>query len=154
MMKNKTIHSHPTETDCMDEAPEGVVVPQGRVAKPRDSVSILLTRDSPNGVEVLLAHRIPTLRAFADFWSLPGGGIRDYDHDAANSLPSLESVDNDWKGTMAAILRETAEEVGLAIGESSVERVSMPLRHAIIENPAEWCNSVKSQTIKRDIGCE
>ena len=58
----------------MDEAPDGLEIPQGRISKPRNSVSILLTRDGENGIEVLLAHRISTLRAFADFWSLPGGG--------------------------------------------------------------------------------
>ena len=49
--------------------------------------------------------------------------------------------------TMAAILRETAEEVGLAIGESSVERVSMRLRHSIIENPDQWISAVDSEQI-------
>ena len=131
----------------MDEAPEGLEVPQGRIAKPRQSVSILLTRDGKNGVEVLLAHRIPTLRAFADFWSLPGGGIRDFDHDAAEKLSSLKHIETDWKGTISAILRETAEEVGLAIGDSTVERVSMKLRHSIIENPMQWTHAVESEQI-------
>ena len=131
----------------MDEAPQGLNIPRGRVAKPRQSVSILLTRDGKNGVEVLLAHRIPTLRAFADFWSLPGGGIKDFDNKTGNKLASLENVEKEWKGTMAAILRETAEEVGLAIGESSVERVSMRLRHSIIENPDQWANAVDSNQI-------
>ena len=119
----------------MDEAPQGLNVPKGQVAKPRQSVSILLTRDGKNGVEILLAHRIPTLRAFADFWSLPGGGIKDFDHETGNQLSTLTGIENEWKGPMATILRETAEEVGLAIGESSVEKVSMKLRHSIIENP-------------------
>ena len=109
----------------MDEAPQGLQIPEGRVAKPRQSVSILLTRDGQNGIEILLAHRIPTLRAFADFWSLPGGGIKDFDHDTGDKLSSLKNVEKEWKGAMAAILRETAEEVGLAIGESSVEKVSV-----------------------------
>ena len=131
----------------MDEAPEGLDVPQGRVAKPRQSVSILLTRDGEKGVEVLLAHRIPTLRAFADFWSLPGGGIRDFDHDVGKELSSLIDVESEWKGTMAAILRETAEEVGLAIGDTTVERVSMKLRHSIIESPENWATAVNSHQI-------
>ncbi len=135
----------------MDEAPKGLEVPQGRIAKPRQSVSILLTRDGEKGIEVLLAHRIPTLRAFADFWSLPGGGIRDFDHDAGNKLSSLMHVENDWKGTMAAILRETAEEIGLAIGKSTVERVSMKLRHSIIEDPEQWTKAVDSHEIPGSI---
>ncbi|MFL2976658.1 MAG: MBL fold metallo-hydrolase [Candidatus Thalassarchaeaceae archaeon] len=131
----------------MDEAPQGLQIPEGRVAKPRQSVSILLTRDGQNGIEILLAHRIPTLRAFADFWSLPGGGIKDFDHDTGDKLSSLKNVEKEWKGAMAAILRETAEEVGLAIGESSVEKVSMKLRHSIIENPDQWINAVDSDLI-------
>jgi len=131
----------------MDEAPRGLEIPQGRIATPRNSVSILLTRDGSNGVEVLLAHRIATLRAFADFWSLPGGGIRDFDHETAENLEIMDDLEGEWPGTLAAILRETAEEVGLAIGKSTVERVSMEKRHAILENPEEWSNAVKSQTI-------
>ncbi len=131
----------------MDEAPEGLNIPRSRVAKPRHSVSILLTRDGKNGVEVLLAHRIPTLRAFADFWSLPGGGIKDFDHETGGRLSTLTNIENEWKGPMATILRETAEEVGLAIGESSVEKVSMKLRHSIIENPEEWIKAVDSNLI-------
>ena len=70
----------------MDEVPEGAVMPKAKVAKPRDSTSILITRNGSKGPEVLLAHRIPTLRAFADFWALPGGGIRCllYTSDAAD----------------------------------------------------------------------
>ena len=37
----------------MDEAPEGLEIPQGRIAKPRNSVSILLTRDGANGIVIL-----------------------------------------------------------------------------------------------------
>tara|TARA_B100001996_G_scaffold364508_1_gene333575 strand:- start:1026 stop:2573 length:1548 start_codon:yes stop_codon:yes gene_type:complete len=131
----------------MDEAPDGLEIPQGRISKPRNSVSILLTRDGENGIEVLLAHRISTLRAFADFWSLPGGGIKDFDHDAAKKIEILSNLNSDWPGTFAAILRETAEEVGLAIGESTVERVSMPFRHSIMENPSKWVTAVNSLSI-------
>ena len=122
----------------MDEVPEGMAMPEARVAKPRDSTSILITRNGSKGPEVLLAHRIPTLRAFADFWALPGGGIRGHDAEASVPAKGIDQLDGDWQAVYVAILRETAEEVGLAIGEGEIERVPMALRHAIIEDSKAW----------------
>jgi len=131
----------------MDEAPEGMVMPEARIATPRESTSILITRNGSEGPEVLLAHRIPTLRAFADFWALPGGGIRGNDMDAAASIKGLDQLEGDWPAVFAAILRETAEEVGLAIGDGEIERVSMALRHMIIEDSSAWTSAVEEGVI-------
>ena len=131
----------------MDEVPEGAVMPKAKVAKPRDSTSILITRNGSKGPEVLLAHRIPTLRAFADFWALPGGGIRGHDTEAAASIKGLEQIEDDWPAVYAAILRETAEEVGLAIDDGKIERVPMALRHAIIEDSNAWIEAVENGVI-------
>jgi len=131
----------------MDEVPEGMPMPEARIAKPRDSTSILITRNGSKGPEVLLAHRIPTLRAFADFWALPGGGIRGYDAEASVSVKGIDQLDGDWQAVYAAILRETAEEVGLAIGDEGIERVPMALRHAIIEDSKAWVEAVEGGVI-------
>ena len=131
----------------MDEAPPGIVIPKAKIATPRDSTSILISRNGSQGPEVLLAHRIPTLRAFADFWSLPGGGIRGNDEEAATFVKGLDQLEDDWPAVYAAILRETAEEVGLAIGDGEIERVSMTLRHAIIEDPTAWTTAVTKGVI-------
>lgn len=131
----------------MDEVPEGMIMPEARVAKPRDSTSILITRNGSKGPEVLLAHRIPTLRAFADFWALPGGGIRGHDAEASVSVRGMDQLDGDWQAVYAAILRETAEEVGLAIGDGKTERVPMALRHAIIEDSKAWVEAVQRGVI-------
>ena len=131
----------------MDEVPEGMAMPEARVAKPRDSTSILITRNGSKGPEVLLAHRIPTLRAFADFWALPGGGIRGHDAEASVSVKGIDQLDGDWQAVYVAILRETAEEVGLAIGEGEIERVPMALRHAIIEDSKAWVEAVERGVI-------
>ena len=131
----------------MDEVPEGMIMPEARVAKPRDSTSILITRNGSKGPEVLLAHRIPTLRAFADFWALPGGGIRGHDAEASVSVKGIDQLDGDWQAVYVAILRETAEEVGLAIGDGKTERVPMALRHAIIEDSKAWVEAVQRGVI-------
>ncbi len=131
----------------MDEVPEGMAMPEARVAKPRDSTSILITRNGSKGPEVLLAHRIPTLRAFADFWALPGGGIRGHDAEASVSVKGIDQLDRDWQAVYVAILRETAEEVGLAIGDGGIERVPMALRHAIIEDSKAWVEAVQRGVI-------
>ena len=131
----------------MDEVPEGMAMPEARVAKPRDSTSILITRNGSKGPEVLLAHRIPTLRAFADFWALPGGGIRGHDAEESVSVKGIDQLDGDWQAVYVAILRETAEEVGLAIGDGGIERVPMALRHAIIEDSKAWVEAVQRGVI-------
>ena len=85
----------------MDEAPPGIVIPKAKIATPRDSTSILISRNGSQGPEVLLAHRIPTLRAFADFWSLPGGGIRGNDEEAATFVKGLDQLEDDWPAAVS-----------------------------------------------------
>ena len=59
----------------MSEVPEGVNLPVFARKTPRPTVTLTLTRDGENGVEVLLGRRSETMRAFPGYWAFPGGGV-------------------------------------------------------------------------------
>ena len=70
-----------------------------------------LTRDGPDGVEVLLGLRSPTMRAFPNYWAFPGGGVSRVDHAAVEAFPALAGPE---AASIACIMREMSEELGLA----------------------------------------
>jgi 8-oxo-dGTP pyrophosphatase MutT (NUDIX family) len=80
-------------------APNGRPVPEGA----RQAAVLLLLRDGPHGLEVLLTRRSHDVRDHKGQVSLPGGGVEPGDADS-----------------LAAALRESAEEVGLAPGRARV----------------------------------
>ena len=59
----------------MSEVPEGVNLPAFARKAPRPTVTLTLTRDGVDGVEVLLGRRSETMRAFPGYWAFPGGGV-------------------------------------------------------------------------------
>ncbi|MFE5672193.1 NUDIX domain-containing protein [Agromyces sp. NPDC056523] len=70
------------------------------------AATVVLLRDGLGGVEVLLAER-PDRGSFAGAWVFPGGAVDDDDAEG-------EPLDSSGAARRAAV-RETAEEVGLAI---------------------------------------
>jgi 8-oxo-dGTP pyrophosphatase MutT (NUDIX family) len=68
----------------------------GEPATPRQSASLVLTRDGERGVELLLVRRNPAARYVGGFWVFPGGAV-----DAGEDH-------------RAAAVRELAEEAGVA----------------------------------------
>ena len=94
----------------MSEVPEGVeVVARSRDA-PRPTATMTLTRDGPQGVEVLLGLRSKTMRAFPNYWAFPGGGVSSVDRNAVEALPALAGPE---AASIACIMREMCEELGL-----------------------------------------
>jgi len=78
--------------------------------------TVVLLRDGSDGVEVLMIHR-SSKTAFGGLWAFPGGRIEDEDipHGTApDPLPAARR----------AAVRETEEEVGLVIEESSLVWIS------------------------------
>ncbi|WIO75519.1 NUDIX hydrolase [Porticoccaceae bacterium LTM1] len=75
------------------------------------SASMIVLRDSSNGIEVLVARRNPELRMAGDFWVFPGG-----------VLDKQDQVEGDEP--LSAFLRnarrETLEEVGLNVAQDTV----------------------------------
>ena len=65
----------------MSEVPEGVNLPAFARKPPRPTVTLTLTRDGSNGVEVLLGRRAESMRAFPGYWAFPGGGVSRTDYE-------------------------------------------------------------------------
>lgn len=82
---------------------------------PRPAASLVIVRDSTTGPEVLMLRR-PPRGFFGDLWVFPGGAVdRADDSDVARAAVSLPDTDDGpWR---AAGLRETVEEVGVALIE-------------------------------------
>ena len=120
----------------MSEVPEGFVVPDIAPAEPRASASLVVTRDSDEGVELLLCHRVSEMPSFPDWWSFPGGGVKRYDREAAGALPQF--TDDDEGAALVALLREMVEEVGWAPSGRGLMLVAEPLRAAVLEDGKCW----------------
>ncbi|HSJ34642.1 MAG TPA: NUDIX domain-containing protein [Acidimicrobiia bacterium] len=81
---------------------------------PRPAATVMLVRSTPYEPEVLMIER-PARGFFGGLWVFPGGGLEPIDHEniARRAVRAPDGVDDlSWR---AAALRETAEEVGLAI---------------------------------------
>ena len=74
--------------------------------------TVVIVRDGDDGIEVLMIHR-SSKTAFGGLWAFPGGRIEDED------VPPGTAPDPMPAARRAAV-RETAEEVGLDLDESSL----------------------------------
>jgi len=100
-----------------------------------------MTRDGPNGVEVLLGLRSPTMRAFPSYWAFPGGGVSSVDRAAVENLPELEGPE---AAAVACILREMSEELGLYPTGSGVAALPSDARRSIVEDKRQWLPLAKA----------
>ncbi len=119
----------------MSEVPQGVSLPTPARGPPRPTATMTLTRDGPDGVEVLLGLRAATMRAFPSYWAFPGGGVSSVDRKAVDTLASLDGPE---AGAIACILREMSEELGLAPAGDSVVALDESARQAIVEDKNQW----------------
>lgn len=78
------------------------------------AATVLLLRDTSNGLEVLLLRRNKALKAFGGAWVFPGGRVDDVDG------PGLKEIE---KARQTAI-RETMEETSLDISDSDFVTLS------------------------------
>ncbi|HJM55455.1 MAG TPA: MBL fold metallo-hydrolase [Poseidonia sp.] len=119
----------------MSEVPEGLSLapPSRRPARP--TATMTLTRDGPKGVEVLLGKRSQTMRAFPNYWAFPGGGVSSVDDAAVEHFSQLEG--NEAK-TIACILREMSEELGVVPNSNGLAVVPAMARAAIIADKKSW----------------
>jgi len=135
----------------MDEAPSGWLPDRLEARPPRASTSVLISRQGVAGIEVLLCHRIETLRAFPNFWALPGGGVSARDAKAAGMLSSkFRNISPGMRPAAAALLREVVEEIGWAVGEYGISMVSQKQRTLVLEESDGWLNAVKAEKL----GCD
>jgi glyoxylase-like metal-dependent hydrolase (beta-lactamase superfamily II)/8-oxo-dGTP pyrophosphatase MutT (NUDIX family) len=89
--------------------------PQREPAVPRPAATVLLLRDTPAGIEVLMTRRSPNASFAPGAYVFPGGGIDAADaqsHDLAARRPTQD----DLRLTQAiAAIRESFEELGVLL---------------------------------------
>ena len=119
----------------MSEVPKGVNLAAPSQRKIRPTATMTLTRDGPNGVEVLLGKRSPTMRAFPNYWAFPGGGVSSVDAAAVEAFPQLDGAESN---TIACILREMSEELGLVPGENGLAILPLEARNSIVADKKNW----------------
>ena len=102
---------------------------------PRPAATLVLLRDSPAGVQVLLTTRPKRMSFMGGAAVFPGGSIADADRDQAWSEMSVRSGHDaaaalgepdgsDALGWFVCALRESFEEVGLLLADGPVEELA------------------------------
>jgi recombination protein RecT len=87
--------------------------PQREPAPTRPAATVLLLRDSPHGIEVLMTRRAMTASFAPGAYVFPGGGI-DAADTAAHPLAARRATQDDLRLTQAiAAIRESFEELGI-----------------------------------------
>ena len=94
----------------MSEVPEGVNLPAFARKPPRPTVTLTLTRDGLDGVEVLLGRRAESMRAFPGYWAFPGGGVSRTDREGESFVQNTTSGST---SSVVAVVREMTEELGV-----------------------------------------
>tara|TARA_B100000287_G_scaffold432750_1_gene492774 strand:- start:666 stop:2216 length:1551 start_codon:yes stop_codon:yes gene_type:complete len=135
----------------MDESPEGYSPPFMEQAPPRESASVMISRISGSGHEVLMGHRSSELPAFPDLWSFPGGGVSRVDREAADKHPDWLADRGEDRLAAFTLLREMVEEVGISPdGEGGFVVVEGGTRRRICDDKAAWMKEVESGNISID----
>ena len=128
----------------MSEVPEGVNLPVFARKPPRPTVTLTLTRDGPDGVEVLLGRRAESMRAFPGYWAFPGGGVSRTDHEGEAFVQNTTSGST---SSVVAVVREMSEELGVVPNGSSNTVVDAGLRKTILEDKLAFINALKQETL-------
>src|SRR4051812_24932051 len=81
----------------------------------RAAATVLLMRDTPHGIEVLMTRRSPTASFAPGAYVFPGGGI-DAADSAAHAIAARRPTQDDLRLTQAiAAIRESFEELGILL---------------------------------------
>lgn len=86
------------------------------------AATVVLLRDSADGLQVLLLERPRHRGSFAGAWVFPGGVVDP--QDAAGLDDDVEITENEITAARRAGVRETAEETGLQLAEPDLVRIS------------------------------
>ena len=127
----------------MSEVPAGLSLGNLDRRPPRPSATLMVTRDSEEGVEVLLGRRAKTMPSFPEYWAFPGGGISRCDRESVEILPNLNLA-------QAAMFRELVEELGLAPKEGKLVAVCEEDRMKVVADKNNWLKLVSSGSISCD----
>jgi glyoxylase-like metal-dependent hydrolase (beta-lactamase superfamily II)/8-oxo-dGTP pyrophosphatase MutT (NUDIX family) len=120
------------------------------VPEPRPAATVVLLREGPDGLEVLLTHRPPTMAFAPDVHVFPGGRVDPADADPALQARSVVSaadagmaLGGDLPGTDAlaayiAAIREAFEEVGVLLADIGVDGDLVAARRRLLEDSGSF----------------
>ena len=100
-----------------------------------------VTRDGPEGLEVLLGLRAPTMRAFPQTWAFPGGGVARGEAEAF-AATDLPSVDDEHNLARFAGAREMAEELGWWWDGQRLQVIDAEFRAALLSDRTAWARAM------------
>lgn len=80
---------------------------------PRPASTVVIVRETVEGVQMLLLRRNSTLSFEGGAWVFPGGKVDACDYPAGGE--SLDNAQSDYRAAINAGIRETREEAGLQI---------------------------------------
>jgi len=101
-----------------------LLYPQREPALPRPAATVLLLRDTPGGVELLMTRRSPTASFAPGAYVFPGGGIDAADAQA-HPLASRRASQGELHLTQAiAAIRESFEELGVLLARHADGRMA------------------------------
>jgi recombination protein RecT len=97
--------------------------PQREPAAPRPAATVLLLRDAPPGIEILMTRRSPTASFAPGAYVFPGGTIDAADAQA-HAIAARRPTQDDLRLTQAiAAIRESFEELGVLLARHADGRV-------------------------------
>tara|TARA_B100001142_G_scaffold326994_1_gene383624 strand:+ start:1317 stop:2825 length:1509 start_codon:yes stop_codon:yes gene_type:complete len=134
----------------MSEVPEGVNLPVFARKPPRPTVTLTLTRDGENGVEVLLGRRSETMRAFPGYWAFPGGGVSRSDIEVTRFISNNSGAQD---SAIVAVVREMSEELGVVPSGNALRPVDQSLRENILADKKAFLTAISSEVIVTDTSC-
>ncbi|MBC7380994.1 MAG: MBL fold metallo-hydrolase [Burkholderiaceae bacterium] len=105
--------------------PTQLLYPQREAAPTRPAATVLLLRDAPGGIEVLMTRRSMTASFAPGAYVFPGGGVDAADAQA-HALASRRSGQSDLHLTQAiAAIRESFEELGVLLARHADGRLAV-----------------------------
>src|SRR6187402_2006375 len=116
--------------------PSQLLHPQREPAAPRAAATVLLLRDGPLGLELLMTRRSATASFAPGAYVFPGGGIDAADAEA-HTIAARRPTQQDLRLTQAiAAIRESFEELGVLLARhadgrpASAQDIAALDRHA------------------------
>ena len=114
----------------------------------RPAATVLLLRDSPEGVEVLMTRRSPTASFAPGAYVFPGGGIDAADA-AAHTLSTRRPTQSDEHLTQAiAAIRESFEELGILLATRSDDSLASGDDVAALDRQAPLAAQCEARGLK------
>lgn len=112
--------------------------PQREPAVPRPAATVLLLRDGPAGLEVLMTRRSATASFAPGAYVFPGGAIDAADAQA-HGLAARRATQSDLHLTQAiAAIRESFEELGILLARHADGRAVSPAEVAALDRHAPF----------------